>query len=183
MSVGRAAARGGPSPADAAPLPSSAMNTSRYAESYRIQTYAEYVQSKQDKDKGAQTARPWGEDGWVKSPYTTSNSFGYLRYARPPPGLPQGGAAWVSDCLCSFRSLRKRSISPVQGEQGLGDSPAADGWSHYSYPDSTGSKKMRTDGEEPPGLSVASSHFRLAVISHVTATEICSQFSFSPFKK
>lgn len=71
-------------PADSATLPSSAMNTSRYAESYRIQTYAEYVQSKQDKEKGAQTAKPWGEDGWVKSPYTTSNSFGYLRYARVP---------------------------------------------------------------------------------------------------
>lgn len=68
--------------ADAARLPSSAMNTSRYAESYRIQTYAEYFQSKQDKEKGAQTAKPWGEDGWVKSPYTTSSSFGYLRYAR-----------------------------------------------------------------------------------------------------
>lgn len=62
------------------------MNTSRYAESYRIQTYAEYVQSKQDKDKGAQAAKPWGEDGWVKSPYATSNSFGYLRYACPHLG-------------------------------------------------------------------------------------------------
>lgn len=57
----------------------------------------------------------------------------------------------------------------------MGDSPAAaDGWSHYSFPDSTGSKKMRTDGEELPRFSVASSDLRLAVISHVTATEICS---------
>lgn len=63
----------------------------------------------------------------------------------------------------------------------MGDSPAADGWSHYSYPDSTGSKKMRTDGEEPPGFSAASSDFRLAVISHVTATEICSQLFFGFF--
>lgn len=65
---------------DAAHLPPSAMNTSRYAESYRIQTYAEYVHSKQDKEKGAQTSKAWGEDGWVKSHYTTSSSFGYLRY-------------------------------------------------------------------------------------------------------
>lgn len=57
----------------------SAVNTSRYAESYRIQTYAEYVQSKQDKEKAAQTAKPWGEDGWLKSHYTTSSSFRYLR--------------------------------------------------------------------------------------------------------
>lgn len=66
--------------ADTPCLPSSAMNTSRYAESYRIQTYAEYVQSKQEKEKGAQTTKAWGEDGWVKSHYTTSSSFGYLRY-------------------------------------------------------------------------------------------------------
>lgn len=46
--------------------------------------------------------------------------------------------------LC--RCLRKRSISPVQGEQGTGESLITDGWSHYSYPDSTGSKKMKTDG-------------------------------------
>lgn len=57
------------------------MNTSRYAESYRIQTYAEYVQSKQGKEKGAQATRAWGEDGWVKSHYTSSSGFGYLRYA------------------------------------------------------------------------------------------------------
>lgn len=98
-----------------------AMNTSRYAESYRIQTYAEYIQGKQqDKEKVSQTAKSWGEDGWMK-PHYTSAGFGY----------PRG--------------LRKRSISPVQGEQGAGDAPVTDGWSHYSYPDSTGSKKMKTD--------------------------------------
>lgn len=47
-----------------------------------------------------------------------------------------------------FRSLRKRSISPVQGEQGMGNSPATDGWNHDLYPDSTGSKKMKTDGDQ-----------------------------------
>ncbi|XP_073334194.1 poly(A)-specific ribonuclease PARN [Pagrus major] len=99
-----------------------AMNTSRYAESYRIQTYAEYIQAKQDKEKSGQTPKTWGEDGWVKSHYsTTSAGFGY----------PRG--------------LRKRSISPVQGEQGASDALITDGWSHYSYPDSAGSKKMKTD--------------------------------------
>lgn len=44
------------------------------------------------------------------------------------------------------RGLRKRSISPVQGEQGTGEPLITDGWIHYSYPDSTGSKKMKTDG-------------------------------------
>lgn len=62
-----------------------AMNTSRYAESYRIQTYAEYIQGKQqDKEKLGQTPKSWGEDGWTKPPYTasaTSAGFGYPRYA------------------------------------------------------------------------------------------------------
>ncbi|KAG7222563.1 hypothetical protein INR49_016160 [Caranx melampygus] len=104
-----------------------AMNTSRYAESYKIQTYAEYIQGKQqqqEKEKLGQNAKTWGEDGWVKPHYTsstTSSGFGY----------PRG--------------LRKRSISPVQREQGSGEPLITDGWSHYSYLDSTGSKKMKTD--------------------------------------
>lgn len=59
-----------------------AMNTSRYAESYRIQTYAEYIQGKhQEKDKPSQTAKCWGEDGWVKPHYSSCSSagFGYPR--------------------------------------------------------------------------------------------------------
>lgn len=57
------------------------MNTSRYAESYKIQTYAEYIQGKQqDKEKLGQTAKTWGEDSWVKSHYTSTSSFGYTRY-------------------------------------------------------------------------------------------------------
>lgn len=59
------------------------MNTSRYAESYRIQTYAEYIQSKQDKDKSGQMTKSWGEDSWMKSHYTsstTSSGFGFSRY-------------------------------------------------------------------------------------------------------
>ncbi|XP_026158487.1 poly(A)-specific ribonuclease PARN isoform X2 [Mastacembelus armatus] len=103
-----------------------AMNTSRYAESYRIQTYAEYIQGKQqEKEKLVQTAKTWGEDSWVKSHYTTSTGSSGFVYPR---------------------GLRKRSISPVQGEQeGGGDALITDGWSHYSYPDSTCNKKMKTD--------------------------------------
>lgn len=53
-----------------------AVNTSRYAESYRIQTYAEYMENRQDK----QTCRRWTEGGWAKSPYSSSpavSSYGY----------------------------------------------------------------------------------------------------------
>ncbi|XP_006804394.1 poly(A)-specific ribonuclease PARN [Neolamprologus brichardi] len=98
-----------------------AMNTSRYAESYKIQTYAEYIQGKQQ-EKEKQTTKTWGEDSWVKPHYTcsTTSGFGYSR-------------------------MRKRSISPMQGEQGADDAQITDGWSHYSYPDTTGTKKMKTD--------------------------------------
>uniref|UniRef100_A0A667WWX7 Poly(A)-specific ribonuclease PARN n=1 Tax=Myripristis murdjan TaxID=586833 RepID=A0A667WWX7_9TELE len=63
-----------------------AMNTSRYAESYKIQTYAEYLQGKQqERERFSQTAHSWGEDGWVKPHYTTSTTgatgFGYSRCA------------------------------------------------------------------------------------------------------
>ncbi|XP_026112091.1 poly(A)-specific ribonuclease PARN-like isoform X1 [Carassius auratus] len=47
-----------------------AMNTSRYAESYRIQTYAEYLQSRQ---KSTHSSRRWTDDGWDAS-YSTSGS-------------------------------------------------------------------------------------------------------------
>lgn len=146
-------------PAEATRLPSSAMNTSRYAESYRIQTYAEYVQSKQDKEKGAQTTKAWGEDGWVKSHYTTSSSFGYLRYTfNKKKNIFKEQPVGKQQFMYCFRSLRKRSISPVQGEQGMGNSPATDGWSHDLYSDNTGSKKIKIDGDWTFLVWVISSH-------------------------
>lgn len=137
------------------------MNTSRYAESYRIQTYAEYIQGKQqEKEKLGQTPKSWGEDGWVKSHYTTTTTsgFGYSRYlfflcSYSFSNIISSGASagvqfyWCTVCVVfCLRGLRKRSISPVQADQGAVDAPITDGWSHYSYPESTGSKKMKTDG-------------------------------------
>uniref|UniRef100_A0A8C9TZI0 Poly(A)-specific ribonuclease PARN n=1 Tax=Scleropages formosus TaxID=113540 RepID=A0A8C9TZI0_SCLFO len=46
-----------------------AVNTSRYAESYRIQTYAEYMESRLEEK---QNCRRFTECGWLKSPYSTS---------------------------------------------------------------------------------------------------------------
>ncbi|KAJ4944250.1 hypothetical protein JOQ06_012795 [Pogonophryne albipinna] len=97
-----------------------AMNTSRYAESYRIQTYAEYIKGRQVKEKVEQTPKSWGEDSWTKPNYTPATSAGF--------GYP-----------------RKRSVSPALGEPGTGDAAMTDGWRDYAYPDSTGSKKMKTD--------------------------------------
>ncbi|XP_057698915.1 poly(A)-specific ribonuclease PARN [Corythoichthys intestinalis] len=100
-----------------------AMNTSRYAESYKIQTYAEYVQRKQqEKEKLTPASKSWMEDGWVKSHYAASGASGGFGYSR---------------------ALRKRSGSPTVAEQGSPE--AGDGWSNYSFPDNAGSKKMKTD--------------------------------------
>ncbi|ROJ26346.1 Poly(A)-specific ribonuclease PARN [Anabarilius grahami] len=46
-----------------------AMNTSRYAESYRIQTYAEYLQARQ---KNTCSSRKWASDGWADTSYSTA---------------------------------------------------------------------------------------------------------------
>uniref|UniRef100_A0A673J6J5 Poly(A)-specific ribonuclease PARN n=1 Tax=Sinocyclocheilus rhinocerous TaxID=307959 RepID=A0A673J6J5_9TELE len=46
-----------------------AMNTSRYAESYRIQTYAEYLQSRQ---KSTHTSRRRPDDGWADTSYSAA---------------------------------------------------------------------------------------------------------------
>uniref|UniRef100_A0A3Q2PG35 Poly(A)-specific ribonuclease PARN n=1 Tax=Fundulus heteroclitus TaxID=8078 RepID=A0A3Q2PG35_FUNHE len=100
-----------------------AMNTSRYAESYKIQTYADYVQGRQqEKEKLGQPTKTWGDDGWVKPHYPSSTTSGFV-YPR-----------------------RKRSISPLQGEQRGEDGVSGDGWNHYSFPDGAGSKKMKFDG-------------------------------------
>lgn len=60
------------------------MNTSRYAESYKIQTYAGYIQGRQqEKEKQPPASKSWTEDGWVKPHYpasATSSGFGYSRY-------------------------------------------------------------------------------------------------------
>uniref|UniRef100_A0A4W4H2I2 Poly(A)-specific ribonuclease PARN n=1 Tax=Electrophorus electricus TaxID=8005 RepID=A0A4W4H2I2_ELEEL len=46
-----------------------AVNTSQYAESYRIQTYAEYLQAKQ---KNTNINRKWAEDGWADASYKSA---------------------------------------------------------------------------------------------------------------
>ncbi|XP_058237036.1 poly(A)-specific ribonuclease PARN isoform X2 [Hemibagrus wyckioides] len=97
-----------------------AMNTSQYAESYRIQTYAEYMQAKQ---KNAHTHRKWGDDGWAEPPYRT---------------VAMTAASAVHD-RCTLRG--KRSISPTQDNQNSNFSTAESTWSNYST-----TKRIKKDG-------------------------------------
>uniref|UniRef100_A0AAZ3R1A9 Poly(A)-specific ribonuclease RNA-binding domain-containing protein n=1 Tax=Oncorhynchus tshawytscha TaxID=74940 RepID=A0AAZ3R1A9_ONCTS len=107
-----------------------AMNTSRYAESYRIQTYAEYVQGRQQKLM--------------------------MFYKVTMESLRQVVLnVTAGPCVVGVRpSLGKRCVSPIQEEQpteGEAQRSHADGWSGYTHshthPD-TGSKKIRTDGKD-----------------------------------
>ncbi|KAJ8391844.1 hypothetical protein AAFF_G00084600 [Aldrovandia affinis] len=112
-----------------------AMNTSRYAESYRIQTYAEYLESRQD-DK--QDRKRWPEESWVKSHYSTTST---------------AMTAYGFNHNKTFTG--KRSISPIQEEPGSdeteeGEIQSSDADSHSgTWSNSTtmdkGNKKMKTD--------------------------------------
>ncbi|KAF4075538.1 hypothetical protein AMELA_G00235570 [Ameiurus melas] len=93
-----------------------AVNTSQYAESYRIQTYAEYMQSKQ---KNTHTHRKWGEDGWAEPPY-------------------RAVAMTASSAVHDRSTLRgKRSNSPTHDQQSGADS----NWSNYGN-----TKRRKKDG-------------------------------------
>uniref|UniRef100_A0A672M1P0 Poly(A)-specific ribonuclease PARN n=1 Tax=Sinocyclocheilus grahami TaxID=75366 RepID=A0A672M1P0_SINGR len=96
-----------------------AMNTSRYAESYCIQTYAEYMQSRQ---KSTHTSRRWTDDGWADTSYsaaamTTASGFSHAH---------------------SRLQAVKRGISTSPEEQ---NHDADSSWTNYSSV-----KKIKTDG-------------------------------------
>uniref|UniRef100_A0A8K9XS97 Poly(A)-specific ribonuclease PARN n=1 Tax=Oncorhynchus mykiss TaxID=8022 RepID=A0A8K9XS97_ONCMY len=112
-----------------------AMNTSRYAESYRIQTYAEYIQGRQQVRESQEKLRMFHQ--------VTMESLRQVDVLNVTAG----------PCVVGVRpSLGKRCVSPIQEEQpteGEAQRSHADGWSGYTHSHThsdTGSKKIRTDG-------------------------------------
>ncbi|XP_048465642.1 poly(A)-specific ribonuclease PARN [Rhincodon typus] len=102
----------------------SAVNTSRYAESYRIQTYAEYIEKKQEEK---QTKRKWTEESWQEVERKRLKT----QYA-PQPYFNQ-----MFDFSRTSPLMEKRSMSPIQEEtvsdEMEGDEVTSkDGDSHYS---------------------------------------------------
>ncbi|XP_053327532.1 poly(A)-specific ribonuclease PARN [Spea bombifrons] len=83
-----------------------AVNTSRYAESYRIQTYAEYVEKRNEENKAK---RKWAEDGWKdlerKRLKTQYNSY-----------ISQNPRDFYMNSFAAPSSSVKRSMSPIQEE-------------------------------------------------------------------
>ncbi|XP_067317756.1 poly(A)-specific ribonuclease PARN-like [Anolis sagrei] len=89
-----------------------AVNTSKYAESYRIQTYAEYVEKKREEKRPAK--RKWAEDGWKESEGKR------LKTQATPYGTVQG-RYYNPNSFTASSTAGKRSMSPIQEESGCGD--------------------------------------------------------------
>ncbi|KAG8432935.1 hypothetical protein GDO86_017266 [Hymenochirus boettgeri] len=92
-----------------------AVNTSKYAESYRIQTYAEYIEKKKEEN---QAKRKWAEDGWKdlerKRLKTQYNSY-----------IPQNPRDYYINCFAAPNYVVRRSMSPIQEESACEDSEDA----------------------------------------------------------
>ncbi|CAI9172824.1 unnamed protein product [Rangifer tarandus platyrhynchus] len=84
-----------------------AVNTSKYAESYRIQTYADYVGKKREEK---QMKRKWTEDSWKevepKRLNTQCVSYGLQNHH-------------YANSLTATSTVGKRNLSPSQAEAGL----------------------------------------------------------------
>ncbi|XP_062467839.1 poly(A)-specific ribonuclease PARN isoform X2 [Pezoporus occidentalis] len=135
-----------------------AVNTSRYAESYRIQTYAEYVEKKHE-DKRAK--RKCTEDSWkeMERKRLKTQSTSYVSQSR-------------YYCVNSFTgtsTVGKRSMSPIQEETSSDDMEEGEGQDpEYDQTDSCAEslpdgkkrakkfKKIKT-GQVPAGSLTTSS--------------------------
>ncbi|XP_058142214.1 poly(A)-specific ribonuclease PARN [Dasypus novemcinctus] len=87
-----------------------AVNTSRYAESYRIQTYAEYVGKKLEEK---QIKRKWTEDSWKEVERKRLNTQ-CISYAVQ-------NHCYRSNSFTGTSTAGKRNLSPSQAEAGLED--------------------------------------------------------------
>ncbi|XP_038942178.1 poly(A)-specific ribonuclease PARN isoform X3 [Rattus norvegicus] len=99
-----------------------AVNTSKYAESYRIQTYAEYVGKKQE---SKQVKRKWTEDSWkevdrkrphVPGPCYHTNRFPTVQRPHPHGGC-SNGKPHLEPCSAAFYMMHfSASGSPFEME-------------------------------------------------------------------
>ncbi|XP_018413968.1 PREDICTED: poly(A)-specific ribonuclease PARN-like, partial [Nanorana parkeri] len=81
------------------------VNTSQYAESYRIQTYAEYVEKK---NQDSHTKRKWTEDGWKDLERKRLKTH-YTSY------IPQNPRDFYTNSFATSL-VGRRSMSPIQEE-------------------------------------------------------------------
>uniref|UniRef100_A0A669R2Z5 Poly(A)-specific ribonuclease PARN n=1 Tax=Phasianus colchicus TaxID=9054 RepID=A0A669R2Z5_PHACC len=135
-----------------------AVNTSRYAESYRIQTYAEYVEKKHEEKRAK---RKCTEDSWKE-----------MERKR----LKTQGAPYISQsryyCVDSFTGtsiVGKRSMSPIQEETG------SDNLEEEGVPED----QTNSYAESPPDVKKRAKRFKKIKREQVSAgknlnrTEVC----------
>ncbi|XP_063284911.1 poly(A)-specific ribonuclease PARN isoform X2 [Pelobates fuscus] len=108
-----------------------AVNTSRYAESYRILTYAEYIAKKNEENRAK---RKWAEDGWkdlerkrLKTQYTSY--------------IPQNPRDFYANSFVGPSLAVKRSMSPIQEETVSEDN------------EDVAAKEAEGESADPPGVS------------------------------
>lgn len=130
-----------------------AVNTSRYAESYRIQTYAEYVEKKHEEKRAK---RKCTEDSWKE-----------MERKR----LKTQGAPYISQsryyCINSFTGtsiVGKRSMSPIQEETG------PDNLEEEGVPED----QTNSYAESPPDVKKRAKRFKKIKSEHVSAGGLTS---------
>ncbi|XP_065589031.1 poly(A)-specific ribonuclease PARN isoform X2 [Cyrtonyx montezumae] len=131
-----------------------AVNTSRYAESYRIQTYAEYVEKKHEEK---QAKRKCTEDSWKEMERKRLKTQGspYLSQSR-------------YYCVNSFTGtsiVGKRSMSPIQEETGS-DNLEEEEVPEYDQTDSY--------AESPPDVKKRTKRFKKIKKEQVSAGSLTS---------
>ncbi|XP_066130899.1 poly(A)-specific ribonuclease PARN [Saccopteryx bilineata] len=85
-----------------------AVNTSKYAESYRIQTYAEYMRKKHEEK---QIKRKWPEDSW--------KTVERKRLNNQCMSCALQNHYYCTNSLTAAGTVRKRSLSPSEAETGV----------------------------------------------------------------
>ncbi|XP_067115164.1 poly(A)-specific ribonuclease PARN [Osmerus mordax] len=131
-----------------------AMNTSRYAESYRIQTYAEYVQGRQQERQAQGGGSSWGADAWVRP--STAPSYGYTQHKAPgkrsiSPVQEDDTHDWSLSSSQGSKKIRTDGVC-VQTYAGVVDSKTTEGWLNTTSPaDLSGTSP--TQEEESPEAS------------------------------
>ncbi|XP_053550675.1 poly(A)-specific ribonuclease PARN [Bombina bombina] len=109
-----------------------AVNTSKYAESYRIQTYAEYMEKKNEENRAK---RKWSDDGWrdlerkrLKTQYSSyvpqNRDFYVTSFIAPTYGVKRS----MSPIQEETQSEDTEDVKPQEGQDVSSDAGASDQW-------------------------------------------------------
>ncbi|XP_062866479.1 poly(A)-specific ribonuclease PARN isoform X2 [Trichomycterus rosablanca] len=115
-----------------------AVNTSQYAESYRIQTYAEYMESRQE---NTHSRRRWPEDGWAEPAYrsvamTRQHDRSSLKRSISPTDQPSDFSGVADSNWCNYANAKRvKADAGTSAESSIdaADSSTAADWLDTSH--------------------------------------------------